>query len=197
MSTSITFVRHGETDHNLENRAQGHTQNPLNETGRAQAALVAKRLSAEQWDVFISSDLRRARETAAMISAEIGKAVDFYDERLREMDRGKIANTIESERVACWGPDWQKLDMGQETDASMRARGRQFVEEVAERFAGKRILVVTHGFFLGRTLKEIMQDESTGNKLRNTSVTTITYNGGRWVYTLYDCIKHLENSTVN
>jgi len=189
--TTITFVRHGITDHNIENRAQGHTQNPLNETGRAQAALVAKRLAETQWDVFISSDLRRARETAEIISAAIGKPVDFFDERLREMDRGKIADTIESERIERWGKDWRKLDMGQETHESMRARGMNFIEDITSRYPGKQVLVVTHGYFLGQTLKELMQDESTGNDLRNTSLTIVERHDGRWQYVLYDCIKHL------
>ncbi|TNJ65245.1 histidine phosphatase family protein [Paenibacillus hemerocallicola] len=43
----------------------------MNAEGRAQAALVAGRLSEERWDVFISSDLRRAREMAKMIAAAI------------------------------------------------------------------------------------------------------------------------------
>lgn len=193
MTTSITFVRHGITDHNIENRAQGHTQNPLNETGRAQAARVAKRLAKENWDVFISSDLRRARETAEIIAAEIGKPVDFYDERLREMDRGLIADTIEEERIQRWGERWHELDMKQETHEMMRARGRSFVEDIWKRFEGKKILVVTHGYFLGQTLKELMCDESTGVKLRNTSLTTILLEGSAWKYSLYDCIKHLDD----
>jgi probable phosphoglycerate mutase len=188
----ITFVRHGITNHNLEKRAQGHTQNPLNEQGRAQAQLVAKRLAKEHWDVFISSDLRRARETAEIIAAAIGKPVDFYDVRLREMDRGKIADTTEEERVARWGEHWRKLDMGQETHESMRARGIEFVHDMASRYPGKKVLVVTHGYFLGQTLKALMKDESTGNDLRNTSVTTIAHNGEKWEYLLYDCVQHLS-----
>lgn len=190
----ITFVRHGITDHNIEKRAQGHTQNPLNEEGRAQAQFVAGRLSEEQWDVFISSDLRRARETADIISAAIGKPVDCFDPRLREMDRGKIADTTEEERVARWGENWKQLNMGQETHESMRARGIGFIQDIASRYAGKNVLVVTHGYFLGQTLKELMKDESTGNELRNTSVTAIAHDGEKWVYLLYDCIKHLPES---
>jgi probable phosphoglycerate mutase len=191
---TITFVRHGLTDHNIENRAQGHSQNPLNETGRAQAALVARRISEEQWDIFISSDLKRARETAEFISVATGKPVDFFDERLREMDRGKITDTIETERVERWGENWSQLDMGQETGESMRARGKSFVQDISLRFAGKKVLVVTHGHFLGLTLKELMQDESTGNELRNTSVTTIAHKYGKWEYLLYDCVKHLPEN---
>jgi probable phosphoglycerate mutase len=191
---TITFVRHGETDHNIEKRAQGHTQNPLNATGRAQAALVAKRLARERWDVFISSDLKRARETAEIIAAETGKAVDFFDVRLREMDRGLIANTTEEERVQRWGPNWKELDLGQETHESMRARGMDFIRDISSRYAGKKVLVVTHGYFLGQTLKELMKDETTGNNLRNTSVTTIAFNGEKWEYLLYDCVKHLSEN---
>lgn len=191
MMAVITFVRHGITNHNIEKRAQGHTQNPLNEEGKAQAQFVARRLSEEQWDVLISSDLRRARETADIISAAIGKPVDCFDPRLREMDRGKIADTTEEERVARWGTDWKELDMAQETHASMRERGIGFIQDIASRYAGKNVLVVTHGYFLGQTLKELMKDESTGNELRNTSVTTIAFDGGKWEYSLYDCTRHL------
>ncbi|MEF3302150.1 histidine phosphatase family protein [Paenibacillus sp. GYB003] len=191
---AITFVRHGITDHNIEKRAQGHTQNPLNAEGRAQAASVAKRLSEGQWDAFISSDLRRARETAEIIAAAIGKPVDFFDPRLREMDRGKIADTTEQERVARWGDNWKELDMGQESQESMRSRGIGFIRDMASRYAGKNVLVVTHGYFLGQTLKALMNDETTGNELRNTSVTTIAHNGGKWEYLLYDCVKHLDET---
>ncbi|GAA3412429.1 histidine phosphatase family protein [Paenibacillus hodogayensis] len=187
----ITFVRHGITNHNIEKRAQGHTQNPLNEDGRTQAQFVAKRLSEEQWDVFICSDLRRARETADIIAGEIGKPVDDFDPRLREMDRGKIADTTEEERVARWGENWKELDMAQETHESMRMRGIGFIQDIASRYAGKKVLVVTHGYFLGQTLKELMRDELTGSELRNTSVTTIAQDGEKWVYLLYDCISHL------
>jgi probable phosphoglycerate mutase len=187
----ITFVRHGITDHNIEKRTQGHTQNPLNEEGRAQARLVAKRLSETQWDVFLSSDLRRARETAEIISAVTGKSVDHFDLRLREMDRGKIADTTEEERVARWGENWNELDMEQETHESMRTRGISLIQDIASRYAGKNVLIVTHGYFLGQTLKELMQDESTGRDMRNTSVTTIARNGEKWEYLLYDCTRHL------
>jgi broad specificity phosphatase PhoE len=34
---SIYFVRHGQTDYNMQGRVQGHLQIPLNETGKSQA----------------------------------------------------------------------------------------------------------------------------------------------------------------
>ena len=190
--TTITFVRHGNTDHNLENRAQGHLNNSLNATGFQQAEAIAKRIAEESWDVFISSDLLRARQTAEIISRTLGMPITAFDVRLREMDRGQVENTIESERVARWGPNWKDLELGQESIESIRARGLDFINDTAVRYAGRKVLVVTHGFFLGQTLKALMQDESTGNHLKNTSVTTIAHKGDRWEYVLYDCVRHLD-----
>ncbi|MHB1213356.1 MAG: histidine phosphatase family protein [Thiobacillus sp.] len=46
--TRICIIRHGETDWNVEKRIQGHTDVPLNETGRVQALAMAFN-AAHQW----------------------------------------------------------------------------------------------------------------------------------------------------
>src|SRR3989344_3782639 len=85
------FVRHGETDWNVQKRTQGQSGNaPLNETGRAQAASAAKVLKAYPIDLVISSDLARAKETAEIIARETGVEVSF-DERLCERNYGVLA----------------------------------------------------------------------------------------------------------
>ena len=66
--TDFLFIRHGETDWNRQQRFQGQIDVPLNAQGHAQAAALAERRAADaalQADVFISSDLQRARQTAA------------------------------------------------------------------------------------------------------------------------------------
>ncbi|RKN81981.1 histidine phosphatase family protein [Paenibacillus ginsengarvi] len=190
--TTITFVRHGITDFNREKRAQGHLSNPLNETGILQAKTVAKRLAGENWDVMFSSDLWRARQTADIIAEELGIPVSRFDVRLREIGRGQLEGTIEEERIARWGPNWRELDLGEESHESVRERGKRFVGEVAAQYAGQNILVVSHGFLIGQTLKAIMQDETTGERLGNTSVTAVVRSGNRWEYQLYNCMRHLD-----
>ena len=49
------FLRHGQTDWNLQGRFQGHSDIPLNETGLAQARLAAERLSGQGIELIISS----------------------------------------------------------------------------------------------------------------------------------------------
>ncbi len=190
--TTITFVRHGITDHNVEGRAQGHTQNPLNELGVRQAKLVGKRLAGQPFDVFLSSDLLRARQTAEIISRETGLIIDAYDERLRERDRGQLSGTIVEDRIACWGENWRRLKFGEESDEQLRLRGRLLIADLLDKYWNKHILAVTHSYFLGQLLKDLFADETTGNKLRNTSITTIRQSGDSWIYIDYDCVEHLE-----
>ena len=57
--TRLYLVRHGETDWNRQNRIQGHTPTSLNETGRAQADLLARFFAACPLTAVWSSDLPR------------------------------------------------------------------------------------------------------------------------------------------
>jgi len=63
----LYIMRHGQTNGNLRNLAHGVTDEPLNDTGRAQAAQAAKALSSVAFSHAYSSDLRRASETARIV----------------------------------------------------------------------------------------------------------------------------------
>jgi probable phosphoglycerate mutase len=166
--------------------------NPLNDTGRKQAAAVAKRLAEQSWDLIVSSDLWRAHETAQIIAAALGMPISFLDVRLREINRGQIEGTVEEERVAKWGSDWQQLDLGEESLQSVRERGMSFVSEIAAQHPGCKILAVSHGLLINETLKGLLQNEKLGDGLQNTSVSTVRLNGERWECLLYNCDRHIR-----
>ena len=65
----ITTIRHGETDWNVEKRAQGSKDIALNQTGLNQAERLAERLAKEPCDIIYSSDLLRAKKTAEIINS--------------------------------------------------------------------------------------------------------------------------------
>ena len=82
------LVRHGETDWNRKNRIQGHSDVPLNERGRRQANMLAKRLAGCKFSRVYSSDLSRAIETAQAI-VKGSEAPIETDRDLREFYYGE------------------------------------------------------------------------------------------------------------
>ncbi|WNQ12464.1 histidine phosphatase family protein [Paenibacillus aurantius] len=190
--TTIGFVRHGVTDWNVQGRAQGQHDVPLNELGREQARMLGKRLAAEGWDLIFSSDLSRARETADAIAEAMGRSVDGYDVRLREKTHGRLDGTVEAERVEKWGPNWRELDHDEESAESVRERSLDFLKEITETYPGRKVLVVSHGAWIGITLETLLPGQEIA-KLTNTSVCVLEKAEGTWTCLLMNCIKHLEN----
>ena len=87
------FLRHGQTDWNLQGRFQGHTDVPLNETGIAQAHDAADKLSSCKIDRIVCSPLIRALKTAAVIAERISLPVHI-DKRISERDYGSFDGLI-------------------------------------------------------------------------------------------------------
>ncbi len=83
----VLLWRHGQTDWNVINRFQGHSDIPLNDVGRFQAQRSAQILAGMNPTAIISSDLGRARETAQALANLVGLPVTT-DERLRETNGG-------------------------------------------------------------------------------------------------------------
>ena len=85
--TLLTLVRHGTTEWIEQGRLHGVLDAPLSTRGRQEAKLAAEALAGQHFDAFYTSPLGRARETAAIISEEIGLEPVPLDD-LREMNFG-------------------------------------------------------------------------------------------------------------
>ena len=90
----IYFIRHGETDWNLEGRLQGQKDIPLNDVGRVQAEETGRKLQAlapHYEDLaYVASPMTRTRETMEILSRTLGLHPEAYklDERLGELTFG-------------------------------------------------------------------------------------------------------------
>jgi probable phosphoglycerate mutase len=90
----IYFIRHGETDWNLEGRLQGQKDIPLNDMGRVQAEEAGRRLKAlvpHYEDLaYVASPMTRTRETMEILRATLGLHPETYklDDRLVELTFG-------------------------------------------------------------------------------------------------------------
>ena len=91
---TIYFLRHGQTDWNVERRLQGQQDTPINETGKAQARKNGQTLAGLIDDParfrYIASPLGRTRETMDIVRRELGLPNRGYetDDRLKEISFG-------------------------------------------------------------------------------------------------------------
>jgi probable phosphoglycerate mutase len=149
----LYFLRHGETDWNLEHRLQGETDTGMNATGRAQAARHAEVMAGlgEDWAGFrfAVSPMNRARETFEIIRARLGPGIEpRFDERLREGSFGRWEGWTwaevaerEPEGHATWLTDsWTTAPHGGETYGEIARRFADFAREIA----GPTV-VISHG----------------------------------------------------
>lgn len=190
--TTICLIRHGITDWNHLGKAQGISNIPLNDEGKIQATALANRLVTEPWDIIISSNLKRAKETAQIIADVLGISNFKFDERLIEINCGQIEGTTEDERLNKWGKDWRSLDLGMEKFEDVAKRGIEVIEEIANIYKDKRVIVVSHGALIGLTLQFLLPHVFTKTYIDNTSLTVIKKYSNNWECTVYNCTEHLN-----
>jgi probable phosphoglycerate mutase len=94
--TRVCIVRHGETDWNTARRIQGQIDIPLNPVGHQQAAAAAASLVGQAFSAIYSSDLQRARDTAAA-AAEVLQLPVQSEVGLRERHYGEYQGLCQDE----------------------------------------------------------------------------------------------------
>ncbi len=84
----LILVRHGQTEYNATSRMQGQLDTELSALGRRQAVAAARVLVEHSPVAIVSSDLRRAYDTAVELGDQAGLPVEI-DPRLRETHLGR------------------------------------------------------------------------------------------------------------
>ncbi|HEX2859939.1 MAG TPA: histidine phosphatase family protein [Alphaproteobacteria bacterium] len=158
------FVRHGQTDWNVEGRVQGHTDVPLNAEGVRQAASICQTLLENHVDYVISSPLTRALKTAAYIAETHQKPIHI-DSRLKERTFGSYEGQRTDELLAKHGLSAgsslnQILPPDAEAWPETTARALAAIGDWMTRHPKSKLVFVSHGAVY-RALVEAL----TGNKV--------------------------------
>ena len=159
----VVLWRHGQTDWNVENRFQGHSDIALNKVGEYQVRAAAKVLAALNPDRIISSDLIRAQSTAAALS-EITKIKVEINADLRETDGGLWEGKLASENRASHGElfaNWyeggdEAAGVTGERRSDVAKRAVAVIEKETTNFSGT-IVFVTHGGTVRSVLGSILK----------------------------------------
>ena len=141
----IYVVRHGQTDGNVNRVIDGIREMPLNDTGRQQAIKAGDLLKDISFDMVICSPLGRTKETMQLITNN--KYPVEYDNRIIERDCGELVGKGYDE--INFDKYWNYYDNTKyekvESLQKLFERVFSFLDEIKEKYMGKKILVVTHG----------------------------------------------------
>jgi 2,3-bisphosphoglycerate-dependent phosphoglycerate mutase len=203
----ITFLRHGESVGNAEDRFQGRADFPLTEKGCAQAQALADRWLAESvtFDKCIASPLLRARQTAEIISATLNMPLEL-DPDWMEIDNGLVAGLTE-EQAAQVAPrpgfttPYTHFGKTGESRWELYLRAGRAIQHLLDRAPGS-YLVASHGGILNMALYAILgiplQADSGGPRFmfHNTTFTTFRYEPERhsWRMLNFDDRSHWKDS---
>lgn len=153
MTGQITFylVRHGEAENNvgfIMNSLPEIKKYPLTERGREQARRTAQFLATVGADAILSSPIQRAQQTADIIAQATGLSVEF-DERLHETGMGIFNGKTQQAFLEKYTDPKTRISPdpadGVEGYIDMRGRLKHFLDDMQVRYAGKKVIVVSHG----------------------------------------------------
>lgn len=141
----ILLVRHGQSEWNAVGRWQGWADPGLTELGREQARLGAPAVGPV--DAVVASNLRRARDTAAIMAAGLGVGHVEVEARLRERGVGLWTGLTRAEIDEQWpGALASPTDPpGGERPGDLLVRVLAGVQAVIDAHGDGVVLVVSHG----------------------------------------------------
>lgn len=188
--TTVYLVRHGETDWNVEGRLQGIQDTSLNEMGKKQAHACGAFLKTMNWDVLVSSPLKRAMETATTINEYVEKEQIVTINELKEKDFGHASGKTKEEIELAF-PDG--IVTGMEEDNRFKDRVLGALNSIREEFSNKTVLVVAHGAVIHSILDSISEGQYGHGKSRidNGGISHLQFIHNKWVINDFNNINHL------
>lgn len=190
----LYIIRHGRTVWNAAGKIQGSADIELTEDGREGARITGKVWENENlhFDAVYSSPLKRAFETAQIVSAYTGLSVQA-DARLREMGFGvlegaEVFHITDSEADPLHGcffdhPECYVTPENGESFEELGMRAKSFLDELFEKYTNnERILIVAHGAMnkaLMRVMKKSPLEEFWAGKLQKNCGVNIVRTDGK------------------
>jgi len=92
---TLYITRHGQTEHNIQQRAQGWSDSPLTDGGREIAARLGRGLREITFSYVFSSPAKRAVDTARILLDNMNVDLPIYiEDNLKERGLGKLEGRV-------------------------------------------------------------------------------------------------------
>lgn len=150
--TRLYLVRHGQTDLNRDRRFRGMSDASLNEGGREEARLAGELLSTTSVSTVFTSPVRRALQTAEIVSGITGAPVVIND-GITDVDYGDWQGLTVEEVAERYGPaaldGWKNTPgdfafPGGDEMSEVRIRVEACLNDLVSACEGNAIAAVTH-----------------------------------------------------
>lgn len=186
---TICLVRHGETDANKNFIVQGRMDNPLNAHGKYQAKETGLYLkhNHETFDVYVTSPLKRAFETARIIALELDphKPIfshsDLTERNFGAYDGRKIDEMYSKMILSGEVPNMEK-------NHELEARVMHAMKDICDKHPNQNILIVAHSHVIKALLVQLLPGFTYISYLANCSLNYLYYEDG-----IFTVLKHNVN----
>jgi broad specificity phosphatase PhoE len=186
---NLYFVRHGETNFNVEKRLQGFCDSPLTDNGIAQAKSVGIGLSDLEFKAAYASESQRVVDTARYAIGHRNIPI-ITDPRLKEMNFGVLESLLQTEILAQYGNILETLfslnDLNMsapegESYLQLFSRTSTAINEIihTHKNDGGNVLVFSHGVTIGNYLMQLAKMRSYTHH-ENCSVSVVKYLKGEF-----------------
>lgn len=168
LPAKLIFMRHGEAEHNVNDTVDSRVTSKihLTDTGRQQVMDSARLLRSEGIDKILCSPLLRTRQTAILVAESLEIPLDEIQEEheLRELDCGDWDGKSYAEFMTLFVSHidiyYTNPHYGEsEEHCLLRTKGYLETLFSDEHYAGKTLLLVTHGAIV-RVAHMIFADQS-------------------------------------
>lgn len=179
----LFITRHGRTNYNEAGLTSGWDDSELTEEGKTQAAGIGNRLLITPPSVIFCSTLKRAFDTAEIISSVCGGRIDPRD-ALKERNLGVLQGlpeeTYQQFLKSLPGDVNQYRPEGGESRDDVKRRVRPLIDEIIDTCTTETVLIVGHHSTNRSILSICLGGEPAAYTQRNGTLTLLTYTGQRW-----------------
>jgi len=167
----ICLVRHGQTNWNKKTLIQGCTDNVLNETGITQAINVGDYLKEADpsWDIIMSSPLKRAVQTAEIVSKKIdyNKKI-IINPQVIERNFGELEGAVLTSDTYDLLFEEKVKDL--ELKKDLQSRAINALLDISEKYPNQKVLVCSHAQFIKAVITYLDSNFNFRSVLENSSL---------------------------
>lgn len=184
--SNFFLMRHGETEKNRMHVWQCTTDSPLNENGKNQAREAIPVINSIQPEYVITSSLSRAKETARIACSSLENVEYIEEKRFMERSCGSVEGMTTDEIRQKYGLTMDivraEIDIipGVEPYTHFLGRVMEAVEHYTREFAGRKVLVVSHGGVMRTFYDHNIAPIPHGMVFRNCSIISVAKNSHSW-----------------